>query len=148
MSHDASLAVFSDNKLKFAAHAERYSRIKNDKNLNKPLLLDALEHGDPDEIYFYERPWLKKTRQAYARQWGLLAKPSPYYEMNKLWVNPPRIRTTTHHHSHAAYAYYTQPQDDCAVIVMDSIGEFETLTMWHGKNNKLGRYIVKAIRIA
>ena len=137
MSHDASLAVFSDNKLKFAAHAERYSRIKNDKNINKPLLLDALEHGDPDEIYFYERPWLKKTRQAYARQWGLLAKPSPYYEMNKLWVNPPRIRTTTHHHSHAAYAYYTGPYDNAVILCIDSIGEWETASIWKGEDGKL-----------
>ena len=42
-----------------------------------------------------------------------------------------------HHLSHAAYAYYTQPHDDCAVICLDSIGEFETLTIWHGKDNKL-----------
>ena len=53
MSHDASLAVFTDNGLEFAAHAERYSRIKNDKNLNKPLLLDALEYGEPDRCLLY-----------------------------------------------------------------------------------------------
>ena len=29
---------------------------------------------------------------------------------------------------HAAYAYYTQPHDDCAVVCLDSIGEFEILT--------------------
>ena len=34
MAHDASLAVFLYDELVFAAHAERYSRIKNDKNLS------------------------------------------------------------------------------------------------------------------
>ena len=61
MSHDASLAVFKDKQLVFASHAERYSRIKNDKNLNTWLLSDALlEFGEPDRVYFYETPWLKK----------------------------------------------------------------------------------------
>ena len=71
MAHDASLAVFDNKKLVFAAHAERYSRIKNDKNLNRGILIDALYHGMPEEIFFYERPWLKKTRQLYAQQYNL-----------------------------------------------------------------------------
>ena len=33
MAHDASLAVFNNTKLEFAAHSERYSRIKNDQHL-------------------------------------------------------------------------------------------------------------------
>jgi carbamoyltransferase len=53
MSHDASLAVFSDDGLEFAAHSERYSRIKNDPDLNSALIAEALEYGHPDRIYFY-----------------------------------------------------------------------------------------------
>ena len=47
MAHDASLAVFDNKQLVFAAHAERYSRIKNDKNLIYQLtsIPDSLEHG-------------------------------------------------------------------------------------------------------
>ena len=65
MAHDASLAVFDDAELVFAAHAERYSKIKNDKNLNKEIINEALAYGEPNKIYFYEKPWLKKTRQLY-----------------------------------------------------------------------------------
>ena len=67
--------------------------------------------------------WLYKENdiRAYLKQWDISCK----------------IEYTQHHLSHAAYAYYTQPHDDCAVVCLDSIGEFETLTVWHGKNNKL-----------
>ena len=50
MAHDASLAVFDDAKLVFAAHSERYSRIKNDKNLNQAIIDEALEFGKPDKL--------------------------------------------------------------------------------------------------
>ena len=63
MAHDARLAVFDDAKLVLAAHSERYSRIKNDKNLNQAIIDEALEFGEPDKIYFYEQPWLKKTQR-------------------------------------------------------------------------------------
>ena len=46
------------------------------------------------------------------------------------------IRLTDSTHGHA---YYTQSYDDCAVICLDSIGEFENLTIWHGKNGKLNK---------
>ena len=121
MAHDASLAVFDNKKLMFASHAERYSRIKNDKNLNRGILIDALYHGMPEEIFFYERPWLKKTRQLYAQQYNLLTKPSPRSVLSKLYKNPPRIRTTTHHHSHAAGSYFTSPFDDAVILCLSLI---------------------------
>ena len=69
LSHDAALAVFKDRRLVFASHAERYSRIKNDKNLNNSILREALGYGSPKEIFYYEQPLKKLTRQIYARQW-------------------------------------------------------------------------------
>jgi carbamoyltransferase len=47
------------------------------------------------------------------------------------------IEYVNHHESHAAYGYYTSPYRDAAVVVLDSIGEFETFTIWHGHGNKL-----------
>ena len=42
-----------------------------------------------------------------------------------------------HHKSHAAAGYYTAPFDDCNVLVIDSIGEWDTVSIWEGKDNKL-----------
>lgn len=141
MSHDASLAVMSDDGLEFAAHSERYSRKKNDRNLHQDLINEALEFGEPDNIYFYERPWLKKSRQLFSGQTNLIAKPSPRTWMSK-WYNRshygyPLWNYTTHHHSHAAAGYYTSPFEDATVVVLDSIGEWETFTIWEGNSDSL-----------
>ena len=138
-SHDASLAVFSYNELVWAGLARDFSGIPNDPNLNQGILDYAIEHwGYPSYIIWYERPGLKTLRQWWAGQ-GWLAEENDIEDYFRLrGINcPTRIQYTQHHHSHAAYAYYTQPHDDCAVICLDSIGEFETLTIWHGKNGKL-----------
>ena len=42
-----------------------------------------------------------------------------------------------HHESHAAAGYYTAPFDDCNVLVIDAIGEWDTVSIWEGKNNEL-----------
>jgi carbamoyltransferase len=79
---------------------------------------------------------LKTARQLWAGQ-GWLYKENNIREYLKRWDIRCKIEYTQHHKSHAAYAYYTQPHNDCAVVCLDSIGEFETLTVWHGKDNKL-----------
>lgn len=136
-SHDASLAVFDDNKLLWASLSKDFSRISHDPDLDDTQIKIALEcYGKPSEIYWYERPFLKSLRQLRAGQ-GWTFKENNIRTYLSQWIDPPKIKYTQHHLSHAAYAYYTQPHDDCAVICLDSIGEFETLTVWHGKNNKL-----------
>jgi len=61
-SHDAALAVFDNDELKFAAHAERSSGIKNDKHLNQLLINQALLFGPPKHVHWYETQWLKRLR--------------------------------------------------------------------------------------
>ena len=45
--HDAAVTVVKNGKIVFAAHAERYSKQKNDPWLNQELINAALEHGKP-----------------------------------------------------------------------------------------------------
>ena len=135
-SHDAALAVFADEKLVFASHSERYSGIKNDRDLCKGLLADAKQFGDPDRIYWYEKPFKKTLRQLWAGQgWKRLDNNIDIY-MARYEINAP-IVYTNHHHSHAAAGYYTSGFDDACVLVIDAIGEFETMTIWKGSGNKL-----------
>jgi len=137
-SHDASLAVFSYDNLVWAGLAKDFSGIPNDPHLNQGILDYAIEHwGYPSYIIWYERPVLKSIRQLWAGQGWLFKENDIEQYFTQRGIINPSIMYTQHHHSHAAYAYYTQPHDDCAVICLDSIGEFETLTIWHGKNGKL-----------
>ena len=136
-SHDASLAVFDDNKLLWASLAKDFSGVPNDPHFDQNQIDIAIQgFGKPQKVIWYERPLLKTFRQWRAGQ-GWLYKENDIREYLKRWNIGCKIEYTQHHLSHAAYAYYTQPHDDCAVICLDSIGEFETLTIWHGKKNKL-----------
>ena len=136
-SHDASLAVFDDNKLLWASLAKDFSGVPNDPHFNQNQIDVAIQSfGKPQKVIWYERPLLKTFRQWRAGQ-GWLYKENNIREYLRRWNITCKIEYTQHHHSHAAYAYYTQSHDDCAVICLDSIGEFETLTIWHGKNDKL-----------
>lgn len=139
LAHDASLAVFDDNKLLFASHAERYSGNKNDKWLNQKIIDDAKAIGGlPWEIHFYENTWIKKTRQAYAGQWDVVwNKPSIKSHLEDFGITKTKIKMHKHHKSHAAAGYYTSKFDDATVVVIDSIGEWETLTVWQGQGEKL-----------
>ena len=135
-SHDASLAIFDNQDLKWAGLSKDFSGVPNDPDLNDAIIEHALHYGKPTKVVWYERPFLKTLRQYWAGQ-GWLGKENNIRAYLKRWDITCKIEYTQHHLSHAAYAYYTQPHDDCAVICLDSIGEFETLTIWHGKNNKL-----------
>mgnify|MGYP003332247950 FL=1 len=64
--HDAGVSVIRDGEILFAGHAERYSKKKHDEHINNEILAEALSHGQPDVIAFYEKPWLKKLRQLYS----------------------------------------------------------------------------------
>ena len=135
-SHDAALAVFTDEGLEFASHAERFSGIKNDAHLNADLINYALKWGKPDEVVWYERPFVKTLRQLRAGQgWNYNENNIRNY-LKGYGITAP-IKYTSHHHSHAAAGYYTSPFTDATVVCIDSIGEFETLTVWEGKGNNL-----------
>jgi len=129
-SHDAALAVFVNNELVFASDAERFSRKKNDSVIPSSLIEYAEnKYGMPDKVYYYENPILKSLRRTWAGQRPRVVIPEFKY----------KLTYSNHHESHAAYGYYTSPFDECTVLVIDAIGEWDTLTTWQAKNGKLKR---------
>ena len=136
-SHDASLAVFKDGELKWAALAKDFSDVPNDPHFSWTMLSVARElYGEPDKIVWYERPFLKSLRQLKAGQ-GFLFRENNIKKYLARWNLKCPIEYVQHHHSHAAYGYYTSGYTDASIICIDSIGEFETLTMWKGTGNRL-----------
>jgi carbamoyltransferase len=131
--HDAAVSVVNQSgDILFAAHSERYSKKKHDKDICKELVLDALSHTDSDWIqyHYYERPWVKAMRQLRSGEgfrwptWDRLLG-SAYNTMGR-----PTIHTHGHHLCHAAAGFQTSPFDDATVVVIDAIGEFDTITIW------------------
>ena len=137
-SHDAALAVFVDDALVFASHSERFSGVKNDPHLHTDLINYALKWGEPDEVVWYERPFKKSLRQLRAGQGWRFRENNIRTYLAGYGITAP-IRYTDHHHSHAAAGFYTSSFGDATVVCIDSIGEFETLTVWNGKGNRLKR---------
>lgn len=116
--HDASVCLIEDGNIISASHSERFSRIKNDKHLHPSQLVDA------DVYAFYESKFLKNTRMFLSGQgWK---SDSKEYDIS-----------FKHHESHAAAGFYTSPFEECDILVIDSIGEWDTISIWRGKNGKM-----------
>ena len=143
--HDAAATVISpDGEILFAGHSERYSKRKHDANLCLELIQDAAEHsGTINQIAYYERPWLKQLRQLYSGQgveWDKLsARRIINNQLNGMVELPAKITTHNHHLSHAAGGFQTSPFDRATVVVIDAIGEFETVTIWAAEYDTQGR---------
>lgn len=136
-SHNASLAVFDRDDLIFASDSERYSKIKNDPDLNMDLISEALAlGGEPELICWYENPYKKILRQLIAGQ-GLKFVENNVSRYLRQYDIKGDIKYQNHHHSHAAAGYYTSPYDNATVVCVDSIGEFETITIWKAQGNTL-----------
>jgi carbamoyltransferase len=142
LNHDASIAVMVDNELRFWRRASEYSNIKGDDKLNSGLIRDALNAGGgrgPGDIVWYERPWLKKSRQLYAGQyrWAFDFTELPSVYLKKFKLDYAKIHYIPHHLSHAAAGFLTSPFTDAVVVVLDAMGEWESATIWQGHQNSL-----------
>jgi carbamoyltransferase len=136
--HDAAISVVNNSgDILFAAHSERYSKVKHDKDVCADLLADALAYVDSDsvEYHYYERPWIKAVRQLRSGEglrwptWDQLLG-NVYNHMGR-----PRVHTHGHHLCHAAAGFQTSPYNDATVVVIDAIGEFDTVTIWDAAYN-------------
>jgi carbamoyltransferase len=144
-SHDAALAVFTHGpvagenlELQFASHSERYSRIKNDPHLNTQLIAAAKHWGEPNEIIWYERPCAKSFRQLTAGQGFRFQENNIRNYLGRYGLHVP-ITCVNHHLAHAAAGYYTSGFSEATVLCVDSIGEFDTISIWTAQGKKLRR---------
>jgi len=146
LSHDASLAVVTDGEIKFAAHAERYSRKKGDPLLHPAMVQEALRYGEPSLIAWYERPTLKRARYLRAGQWteAFTAVDRPRSYIGSLGLRcSPRIRFVNHHLSHGSAGFATSGFDESVVIVADAIGEWRTLSISYYRRGERPRLLHK-----
>jgi len=146
--HDAALSVIDSNgKIVFAGHSERYSKHKHDKHLSMGIVEDALTYCDSSdvEIHYYERPWMKFLRQLRSGENPKLSSLSVKELigtglLHKLQDGKGgKVHTHNHHLSHAAAGFQTSPYDDATVVVIDAIGEFDTITIWDASYDVNGK---------
>jgi carbamoyltransferase len=132
--HDAALSVIdSDGEIVFAAHSERYSKKKNDADIALNMLND-IDMSSIETVAYYERPWLKQLRQWYAGQ-GLDRTQMTLRSVLERQLGADRLRAKrltnfNHHLCHAAAGFQTSPYDQATVVVIDAVGEWDTVTIW------------------
>ena len=112
--HDAALCLLQNSKILYASQSERYSKVKNDPWVH-PDQWPKADRYQPNIVAYYEKPFRKNLRRLYAGQY------------------------CNHHESHARYGYYTSPFDECNILVIDAIGEWDTISVWKAKNNLMDK---------
>ena len=132
--HDAAAAVINaQGDIVFAGHSERYSKLKNDANLSDGLLSELCGY-EFETVAYYERPWLHNLQQIYSGRrpdtpWTVKAA---IRQQLGAWYQRPADREVgyPHHLSHAAAGFQTSPFTKATVVVIDAIGEFDTITIY------------------
>jgi len=131
--HDAAATVLnSKGEILYAGHAERYSKLKNDPDIHIDMI-GELGQYKIDHVAYYETPWKKQLRQLYSGQgieWNKLTTKSILEKQLQGFFNNVPVTTHNHHLSHAAAGFQTSPFKRATVVVIDAIGEWDTISIW------------------
>lgn len=141
--HDAAISVIDyHGDIVFAGHSERYSKIKNDPNLSLDLLKE-IKNYYINTVAYYENPFKKQLRRLRSGESIQFDK----LTLNKIYKNqldpylpnkPRKLLSFNHHLSHAAAGFQTSDFNRATVVVIDAIGEFDTISIWGAEYNHMG----------
>ena len=149
--HDAAATVIDRRgDILFAGHSERYSKMKNDPDISAGLVRELANYNPIDTVSYYERPWNKQLRQFYSGQgieWNkLFAKQIIHDQIGKRsWQDVKYYKNYNHHLSHAAAGFQTSTFDRATVVVIDAIGEWDTISIWGAEYDKNGSATYKRL---
>ncbi|MCH5550787.1 carbamoyltransferase [Pseudomonas syringae pv. syringae] len=160
--HDSAATLVIDGRIVAAAQEERFSRIRHDpgfpRQAIKYLLAEAeLRLDQIDHVAYYEDPALKFRRVLSTAAVAGLSAVHTYAPVLGDWLSTKRrmdrevlrhlremgdrkdrhIEVHGHHESHAASAFFPSPFERAAILCIDSVGEWATTTLWHGKADGL-----------
>lgn len=162
--HDSAACLLKDGDVIAAASEERFTRHKHDASfpinaINYCLRYTGVGAGSIDKYVFYENPYEKARRiiqtieeqdaddlsnliQDFARYASTKMSicetiANKIYELYGVKVERSRISYTNHHISHASSAFYPSGYKDAAILCVDGVGEFDTITSWVGHGTKI-----------
>ncbi len=162
--HDSSAVLLKDEKIISAVQEERFSRIKHDPSFPEKAINYCLKEAnisllDVSKIIFYDDPTLKfkrikktyltffpKSLMFFLKSFPVWYLKKQHWKKNlikefkkhfKISIDPDSISNCQHHKSHAASAFFPSKFKDAVVLVLDGVGEFDTISLWLGENNKL-----------
>ena len=148
--HDSAVTVIdTSGNILFAGHSERYSKLKNDANLHSDLIW-AIADDDRsiNHIAWYETPWRRQLRQWYSGQgieWNRITVRQVLREQLGGFYHGATVSTHPHHLSHAAAGFQTSPYDRATVVVIDAVGEWDTISIWGAEYDRMGKATYKKL---
>jgi carbamoyltransferase len=161
--HDSAAALVVDGAIAAAAQEERFTRRKHDAEFPKHAVEYCLSVAgcgleELDAVVFYDKPFIKferllETYLSFApRGFQSFKMAMPLWLRDKLFqkqiiakelkkfssgFDVEKLLFTEHHLSHAASAFYPSPFEEAAVLTMDGVGEWATMTLAIGKGRDL-----------
>lgn len=169
--HDSAASIVVNGEIVAAAQEERFTRKKHDAGFPTNAIRFCLEYSgtelkDLDAIVFYDKPLLKferllETYYAFAPSgFRSFITAIPVWIKEKMFLKrlireeldkigsydkkKTKLLFPEHHLSHAASAYYPSPFDDAAILTIDGVGEWATVSLCHGKKGDIT--ILKELR--
>jgi carbamoyltransferase len=147
--HDSAAALVVDGKIVAAAAEERFCRQKHTGRFPAGAIAYCLQEAgirleDVDEIAhgFDYTPYKKlysldpTTAKLHHE---VLSKDALLRQVGAHFPDFPqeRVRQVGHHLSHAASAYFTSGWSESLVIVLDAMGEVESVSVYHARDGAL-----------
>ena len=154
--HDSAACIVLDGKVIAAAEEERFTEIKHDSSFPVNAIAYVLsEAGIQDinnvnEVCWYENPKIKKQRvlKTFNKHFFKTFK-NRFIFLYNYYFNSPKnllnrhfrykgvIKYTDHHLSHTAFSYLTSPYKNAAIVTVDGVGEWETITISKGEEDRI-----------
>ena len=153
--HDSAAAILHDGEIIAAVEEERFSRKKFDDDFPRKAIDYCLEAAkifpqQLDCVAFYDKALLKFDRlldnyiTVAPRGMGSFLDVIPKWLHKRLWIKEEikkylkgfngKIFFPEHHLSHAAYAFFTSPFKESAILTVDGVGEWTTTSVGYADN--------------
>ncbi|MEY2922960.1 MAG: hypothetical protein RL108_1586 [Bacteroidota bacterium] len=162
--HDAAAVLLVDGEVIAAAQEERFTRVKHTDEFPVNAIKYCLEEGgisinELDAVVYYEKPLLKFERllQTYysLAPFGIVSflKAIPVWLGGKLFIkkrikeelqeienyNKKKLKLlfSSHHLSHAASSFFCSNYQKAAIVTIDGVGEWSTVSIGVGEANSI-----------
>ena len=152
--HDSAACLVVNGQVMAAAEEERFTGIKHDDSFPINAIKYCLEEGriklaDIKEVCWYEKP-KKKEERVYKifnkrplrtlflrfKAKKRFKEQNPFLVLKSIGYKG-RVKFVDHHRSHTNFSYYTSPYKEAAILTIDGVGEFETITISKGQGNNI-----------
>ena len=156
--HDSAACIVKNGKVIAAVEEERFTEIKHDDRFPVNSISWCMREAgiedlnSIDEVCWYEDPKVKRDRvlTIFNKRFFTTFKSRIKFLINYYFNSPKKllkdnydfkgkIKYISHHLSHAAFSFYTSPYENAAILTVDGVGEWETITISHGYKRSISK---------